>query len=228
MLAYKFRSASQIEFVFDILLNRRLYCADWRKLNDPMEGMFASVHRGVERPHVQQVVMGIRDAKRRYKIASLAGTFDCHLLWAHYAGGFDGVAIEVDLPDDEPMIRPVDYRGVFAFVDIDRIQNEDEAARTILFSKYQEWHYEREIRILHDQDFYRLHRPIRRVIAGHRMGQAMFDALHLICDKLGIEMRRVGIGDEGIDADQVPAPRLKSYRKPRPRPIDERVLEKAQ
>lgn len=215
MLAYKFRSASQVEFVFDILLNRRLYCADWRKLNDPMEGMFASVHRDADRPYVQQVVMGIREAKGRYKIASLAGTFDCHLLWAHYAGGFDGVAIEVDLPDDDPMIRQVDYRGVFAFVDIDRLNNEDEAAQTILFSKYQEWHYEREVRILHHQEFYPLTRPIRRVIIGHRMGGAMFDALHLICDKLGIEVCRVGIGDEGIDADRVPQPRLKNYRRRR-------------
>jgi hypothetical protein len=227
MLAYKFRSASQIEIVFDILLNRRLYCADWRKLNDPMEGMFASVHRRAERPYVQQVVMGIRDAKGQYKVASLAGTFDCHLLWAHYAGGFDGVAIELDLPDDDPMIRRIDYRGVFAFVDIDQMQDEHEVARTILFSKYQEWQYEREIRILHHQEYYRLTRPIRRVIAGHRMGEAMFDALHLICDKLGIETCRVGIGDEGIDADHVPAPRLKHYRKPRARPDGNGALRRA-
>jgi hypothetical protein len=213
MLAYKFRSASQIEFVFDILLKRRLYCADWRRLNDPMEGMFASIYREAERPYVQQVVMGIRDAKRRYNVASLAGTFDCHLLWAHYAGGFDGVAIELDLPDNDPMIRPVLYRGVFSPVDIDNLHNEDQAAQAILFSKYREWSYEREIRILHDQDYYHLHTPVRRVIAGHRMGEALFDALHLVCDKLRIEVRRVGIGDEGIDADQVNAPRLKNYRR---------------
>lgn len=213
MRAYKFRSASQIEFVFDILLKRRLYCADWRRLNDPMEGMFASVHREAERPYVQQVVMGIRDAKRRYKVASLAGTFDCHLLWAHYAGGFDGVAIELDLPDNDPMVRPVLYRGVFSSVDIDNLNTEDEAAQAVLFSKYREWSYEQEIRILHDQDYFPLHAPVRRVIAGHRMGEALFDALHLVCDKLGIEVRRAGIGDEGIDADQVKPPRLKNYRR---------------
>jgi hypothetical protein len=215
MLAYKFRPASQIEFVFDILLKQRLYCADWRRLNDPMEGMFASTHRNAERPYVQQVVMGIREAKGKYKVASLAGTFDSHLLWAHYAGGFDGVAIEIDLPEDEPAIKKIDYRGVFAFVDIDHLNTEDEAARTILFSKYQEWRYEQEVRILHDQEFYRLDRPIRRVIVGHRMGEAMFDALHLICHKLGIVVCRAGIGDEGIDADAVPEPRLKNKRRPK-------------
>jgi hypothetical protein len=227
MLAYKFRSASQIEYVFDILLNRRLFCSDWRKLNDPMEGMFVSAYDGERPPHAHEAVMGIREAKGRYKVASLAGTFDCHLLWAHYAGGFDGVAIEVDLPDDDPMIRYVDYRGVFAYLDLTRIQDEEQAAQTILFSKYEEWRYEREVRILSDREHYELTRPICRVIAGHRMGKALFDALHLICDKVGIEMCRVGIGDEGIDADHLPAPRLKRYRKPRARPGANDVLRRA-
>lgn len=214
MRAYKFRSAAQIEFAFDILLNRRLYCADWQHLNDPMEGLYAYTQRA-NAPDAQQRVIGIREAKRQYRIASLAGTFDCHLLWAHYAGGFDGLAIEINLPDNDPNVRPINYRGVFASVDMDQVRSEDAAARAILFSKYREWEYEREIRVLHDQCFYDIERPIRRVIAGHRMGQALFDALHLICDTLDIEVCRLGIGDEGLDADRVPGPRLASEQGPR-------------
>jgi hypothetical protein len=40
MKTYKFRSAAQIAFAFDIIINRRLFCSDWRNLNDPIEGMF--------------------------------------------------------------------------------------------------------------------------------------------------------------------------------------------
>lgn len=40
MRAFKFRPSSKIEFALDILINRRLHCADWRALNDPMEGLF--------------------------------------------------------------------------------------------------------------------------------------------------------------------------------------------
>src|SRR5205823_14520369 len=44
MLAYKFRSASEMQHAFDILINQRLHCSDWRKLNDPMEGQFGYSH----------------------------------------------------------------------------------------------------------------------------------------------------------------------------------------
>ncbi|MGR3174323.1 MAG: hypothetical protein ACUZ8N_06955 [Candidatus Scalindua sp.] len=41
MKAYKFRPASQIAFASDIIINKRLHCADWKNLNDPMEGTYS-------------------------------------------------------------------------------------------------------------------------------------------------------------------------------------------
>jgi hypothetical protein len=204
MKAYKFRSSSQIEFALDIILNRRLYCADWRSLNDPMEGIYAYSTPPGDEPFAQRIVKGIGAAKSRYKVCSLSADFQSHLLWSHYAGGFNGLAIEVDLPDNDHNIRPVDYRGVYAFLDMNQVTDENEAARTILFSKYREWQYEREIRILHDSEFYCFRRPVTRVIVGQRMNAALFRALHVVCDREGVEFCRVGIGDEGIDADYVP------------------------
>jgi hypothetical protein len=202
MRAYKFRASTNIEFALDIILNRRLYCADWKALNDPMEGMFAYSTRG-EDPRAQQIVKGIGTAKSRYKVCSLSRDFQSHLLWSHYAGGFDGLAIEVELPDDDPNICEVEYRGVFAFLDMDEVRDEDEAARRILFSKYQEWAYEEEIRVLSNQSYYGLATPIHRVIVGPRMNQALFQTLYMVCEREGIEFTKVGIGDEGIDADPV-------------------------
>lgn len=202
MRAYKFRASANIEFALDILLNRRLYCADWKALNDPMEGMFAYSTRGKD-PRAQQIVKGIGTAKSRYKVCSLSRDFQSHLLWSHYAGGFDGLAIEVELPDDDPDICEVEYRGVFAFLDMDEVRDEEEAARRILFSKYQEWAYEEEIRVLSNQSYYELAAPIQRVIAGPRMNQALFQTLHMVCEREGIDFTEVGIGDEGIDADPV-------------------------
>ena len=206
MKAYKFRPASQIAFAFDIIINKRLHCADWKNLNDPMEGTFVYSYKEKEESVVSKRVKGISEAKRKYKICSLSGTFDSHLLWSHYAGGFDGVAIEVDLPDDTPSIKLVDYRGVFAFLDMDDNISEDEAAKKILFSKYDEWQYEQEIRILNDSEWFELRRPIKRVIAGHRMPKALFNVLNITCNSLGIILNKVGIGDEGIDADYVAPP----------------------
>jgi hypothetical protein len=204
MKAYKFRSSAQISFAFDIMINQRLYCSDWKDLNDPMEGMYAySYGRNTDRSIVEEIVKGIRESKRKYKICSLSATFDSCLLWAHYAGGFDGVAIEVDLPDNNPNIRKVESRGIFAYVDMERFQSEEAAARTILFSKYSEWEYEKEIRILNETEWYMLQKPIKRVIAGPRMNKALFDVLNITCNTLGITLNKVGIGDEGIDADHV-------------------------
>ncbi len=207
MRAFKFRSASQIAFAFDIIVYQRLYCSPWNIQNDPMEGIFAYSYGTDKKSNIVRRIEGITDAKRKYRICSLSSTYDCHLLWAHYAGGFDGVAIEVDLPDNDPNIKPVEYRGVFAFLNMNRPMPEDEAARKILFSKYKEWEYEKEIRVLGEHEYYTLETPVRRVIAGHRMPRGLFDVLNITCTSLGIEFSRVGIGDEGIDAGYVPRPR---------------------
>jgi len=212
MKAYKFRASSQIDFAFDIIINQRLYCSDWKDLNDSMEGMYAySYSPNSDLGRIADRVKGISESKRKYKICSLSSTFDSHLLWAHYAGGFDGVAIEVDLPDDDPNIKKVDLRGVFGFVNMDRVISEEEVARTILFSKYREWEYEKEIRILSENQWYKLEKPVSRVIAGPRMSKALFDVLNITCTKLKITLNKVGIGDEGIDADYVEP--FKGFRK---------------
>lgn len=204
MRAYKFRSSSQIAYAFDIIINQQLHCSDWKDLNDPMEGMYAySNGLKSDRNIIEERLKGIRNAKREYKICSLSYTFDSHLLWAHYAGGFDGVAIEVELPDNNPNIKEVEPRGVFAYIDMENFNSEEEAARTILFSKYHEWEYEQEVRILNTSEWYELDSPVKRVIAGSRMNEALFDVLNITCTKLDITLNKVGIGDEGIDADYV-------------------------
>lgn len=215
MKAYKFRAASQMQFALDIILNRRLFCSDWKNLNDPMEGMFAFSSRGHD-PAVQSRVKGIGNAKQRYKICSLSSDFQSHLLWSHYAGGFDGMAIEINLPADDSRVRPVEYRGVFAFLDMASVHDESEAARRILFSKYQEWSYEREIRILNESSFYQLESPVSQVIVGPRMHEALQEALYIICKRQKIRFSRAGIGDEGIDADTVdPTSFARTRRHPR-------------
>jgi hypothetical protein len=168
-----------------------------------MEGLYVYSVRPGQENHAQKMVKGIADQKGRYKICSLSADYQSHLLWSHYAGGFDGVAIEVELPDHDLYVRRVEYRGVFAFCDMDSVRDEREAAELILFSKYREWEYEKEIRILNRSDWYELDKPPLRVIAGHRMSDALFRVLGNACDHAGVEFARVGIGDDGIDADVV-------------------------
>ncbi len=204
MKAYKFRASSQLSFALDIIFNNRLFCSDWRNLNDPMEGMFVYSYRSTdERDYTDHVAEIVRQ-KKQLKVCSLSKTFDCHLLWAHYASGFDGLAIEVDLPDQSPIIKEVQYEGVFSSVSFDGPVRPDQAAEQVLTSKFHEWKYEQEVRILQRDDWYYLEKPVSRVIVGHRMHPALFESLQVICERKGITLNKTGIVDEGIDADYVP------------------------
>jgi Protein of unknown function (DUF2971) len=208
MRAYKFRRASQADRIFDILINNRLYCAELHDLNDPVEGIFAHTCSSDMKHQARDFSNEVQKVIRDYRICSLAGTYDCHLLWSHYADGFNGVAIELDLPDHHPNLKQVVYRGVFAFIRITEESYSERAAEQVLFSKYSEWSYEREIRIISEDQWHQLERPVRRVIAGHRIAPPLFDALQLVCETLNIEIGRIGIGDEGLDVDRVPPSRL--------------------
>lgn len=204
MKAYKFRSSQQMEYVFDILLNSRLYCADWTKLNDPVEGIFSYSYTSATSAQANDFIQQVGRAKRPLRVCSLSRTFDCHLLWAHYAGGFTGLALEVDLPEESPEVVEVEYRGVFASISASEGLSPDAAARRVLSSKYREWQYEQEVRVLSTSDWYSLNAPVRRVIVGHRMSKSLFDAIRIVCESKNITVNRTGIGDEGIDADFVP------------------------
>jgi hypothetical protein len=204
MKAYKFRSPAQIEFALDVMFNNRLYCADWSQLNDPMEGMFVYSYQSTDETDYSKQLDETKRHKRQIKICSLSKTYDCHLLWAHYAAGFSGLAIEVDLPDNSPKIKHVRYGGVFVHVSIASERLPATTAEKILSSKYAEWSYEQEVRILNDNEWYKLARPVRRIIVGHRMNPSLFEGLRIICERKGIRINRTGIGDEGIDADAVP------------------------
>jgi hypothetical protein len=166
-----------------------------------MEGMFAYSYRSTDEEDHSNTVAEIIREKSRLLVCSLSATFNCHLLWAHYASGFTGVAVEVELPDVDPRIRTVQYRGVFAAVNgpLDPVI----AAEQILWSKYNEWAYEKEVRILQPEKWYHLTTPVNRIIAGHRMPPAIFEALRIVCKQCRITLARTGIGDMGIDADVV-------------------------
>lgn len=114
------------------------------------------------------------------------------------------MAIEIEFPDNGSDLRRVEYRPVFAHMSFEHPLDTETTAEQILLSKYLDWSYEQELRILQSNTWYQLPTPAKRVIAGHRMDPAVFEALRLLCEKLNIDLRRTAIGDDGIDADYVP------------------------
>jgi len=204
---FKFRDVQRPNRVLDIILQQRLYCSDLESLNDPTEGVFAFyTSQKNDSDEQDKKIKAINDCIKTLKVCSLSKTFDSHLLWAHYADGFKGIAIEVEIPDSHTSIREVKYDGVFSSFNIDNHLNAEDVAIDVLTSKFQDWSYEKEVRIIQKDNYFQLANPVTRVIAGCKMPKEIFDAFNIICANQKIPFRRLGIGDEGLDPDNVTPP----------------------
>lgn len=185
----------QIARALDIIFEGRLHCADWTTFNDPREGFFEH-SRGDN-----QKAQAIRSAKRRYRICCLSKSFGSRLLWAHYAAGFDGLAIELDLPpqSDYGPIFDVSYEQALPNADL-QPGDFDAIALSFLRRKDREWCYEDEVRIIQDDIWYHLNIPVQRIIVGHRFNKALLKALRLVCQDQNIELKCTNIDDREVVA----------------------------
>lgn len=194
--AYKFRGTENFERIADIQINRRLYCSDVRHLNNIRE---ADIRVGNDRGReveLFQFGLGVTEALASYRVCSLSKTFNNHLLWAHYAGGSSGLAIEVDVPSTDA--TEMMYAGDFIFLS-DYIDDAIEAAvRAALAKEDKVWQYEEEVRVIIRNPYYELPEPIDRVIVGSRMNQSTIRTLAQICLAQGINLERAIVADWGI------------------------------
>jgi len=199
MLAYKYRSSEQIDKVFDIIFNNRLYCSDWNNLNDPMEGVFEYTYNGIHKVDAKKQIEEVITSKQRIKVCSLSKTYRSHLLWSHYANGFDGVSVEVNIDITDSKIKNIKYWDLFTVVTVPFIENPEKIANQILTQKYKEWKYEKEIRILNQDEWYYLKQPVKHIITGHRIKPALYDALKIICQSKDIILSTTKIETNGIN-----------------------------
>ncbi len=197
MKAYKFRSVDNLHFVVDILFNKRLYCGRADQLNDIREGdIRVGDDRGREVPVIDygEAVSG---HLKELRVCALTKSFDNHLLWAHYANGYSGVAIEVELDDAD--VTEVSYSDDFIYLaQLMATLAPEVAARQALARKYKDWGYEGEVRLITRSEYYKLTRPISRVIVGSRTNPALVSALFLMCSHFGITLDRMVVADWGL------------------------------
>lgn len=167
MKVYRFRSDQNPEYTVDILLNRRLYCAHWRDLNDPMEGTCSTLVINEEHKR-QQARQAIYNEKVKLRICSLSTTYKKHTMWAYYANGFKGLAIELEI--DEKKLHRVDYASGARIQEWADGSSPNKIARDILTKKHSDWKDEHEFRLLHDAQYFQLAPgSIRGIILGSRI-----------------------------------------------------------
>lgn len=105
MKLYKYRTLDNWKRFIDILVNQRLYAAEFDKLNDPMEG--CNLHGETDGEATKEA---LRSEKGNWRVLALYERHDNLLLWSHYSSGHTGAALEVEPQLNEAQhLFPVDY-----------------------------------------------------------------------------------------------------------------------
>jgi hypothetical protein len=168
MKLYKYRSLANLEHTLDILLNEKLHCAPYDKLNDPFEGLFLSVaHWG----GMSGIVAGSRLPGRGYgyiptvkspkslselpipgstRVCSLSASLSDVRLWSYYADGHRGIAIEIDF--EGMAIQPHKVEYVNQLKEINNALSAGTKSTEILRIKTNHWAYEKEFRIISEEE----------------------------------------------------------------------------
>jgi hypothetical protein len=181
MKLYKFRSLKDIEYSLDILLNERLHCVPYDKLNDPFEGVFvvvthlgglANLGWGPARgygTHIYKKPSSIQQYKipGGTRICSLSATRKDVRLWSHYADGHKGIAIEIEFDEKNDELFKVDYvRQLKEFGN--SLLTSPLDSTEILKVKSFHWEYEEEFRLILNDEFYSIKGKITGIYFGLR------------------------------------------------------------
>lgn len=160
MLLYKYRSIDNLWNSLDIILNQRLWCSEWGDLNDPLEGRY---HSGFGKSFDEKV----NASRDQWRICALSRSLYNFLLWSHYASGHKGIAIEVDIPENNNNLSKVHYSPFSPiFTDVSESMRDQ---KNLFEIKTNEWSYEEEYRILCKDKFYTLPNAIKRIYLGHNI-----------------------------------------------------------
>lgn len=109
MRLFKYMSLNYLWHVLDILVSNRVYCAHWSTLNDPLEGHYELYFRGNDESRGDELEAALVDNRNRHRIASFSADSSNFLLWSHYADGHKGIALELEINDDEPTLTQITY-----------------------------------------------------------------------------------------------------------------------
>jgi hypothetical protein len=136
---YKFRSLGNcIEFerIEKIIKTNKFWCSKVWDLNDPMEGVYKNEF------FTNYQINNTFTEKNRYLICSFSGeeALNNPILWGYYANGFRGVAIEIEIEENE--VSKIIYKSPSKF----KINQND--AKKIITRKLTKWRHEHEYRYL--------------------------------------------------------------------------------
>ena len=194
-LLFKYRSLENWRFLLDILINKRLYAAPFKELNDPMEGRYYYFGDEMTRAFRRLV----RAGKDDWRICSL--TKDPHntLMWSYYSGGHTGVALGVAVENPAACrIREVFYDSQIGIGPNSVRRNPRDVALDILTQKQLSWAHEKEVRVFSTRPFVPIR--LREIKVGVKASPVDRELLEVIVRKTNPRVRIVPVTRGDLDA----------------------------
>lgn len=124
----------------DNLKKRRLKVSNLNNLNDPFEMLCVAT----EDKRVKSLLVSAKnEIAKNFGILCFSGNWTNPVQWGHYAENHCGLCLVFDIP--EWSLKPINYVSTrLRSQDIDL--SSEEAAFTLMTTKFQHWHYEEEYR----------------------------------------------------------------------------------
>lgn len=175
--AYKYRGGrdtseknENFKFERDVtnLANNQIYLPTIDKLNDPTEGVYGDSALRMLFDVLSKYCHNVEEQYNKFTdkfsnvgVYSLSKTFDNELLWAYYASGHTGFAIEYDLDILEQSLNYNSYAKQLYMFDVEYLKdvpqinistimgNEDiKMLKTFIGTKSSSWGHEKEVRLI--------------------------------------------------------------------------------
>lgn len=141
-----------------MITEQKLWCANYKALNDPMEGYYQASERVMAASTYAETASAILHGKRSIGICCFSDTHDNELMWTHYADEYRGICIGYHpstllkgIPDTAHLAR-LGYGLAPPRIGKDDSPYSKRAAIKVLSHKKACWAYEREWRVLAEKN----------------------------------------------------------------------------
>jgi hypothetical protein len=180
----------------DAILQGYIWCARYKDMNDPMEGLYKASAKVQDHAQYNDFVRSLRNEKLALGIASFSETWNNELMWAHYADSFQGICICYSMPalltgmPEENSFARVAYGNKPHYLALNGMRNDFERSRAVLSTKHLSWAYEREWRLFSHAIGKAPHglNAIKAIYLGARVNKKVRDTVREMVEPLGLRV----------------------------------------
>ena len=191
-MLYKYRGLSNLLFALDIFTKQRMFAAGFESLNDPMEGHYVYEAGALTRSQIRTIY----GQKMELGILSLSKTPSNMLMWSYYAEANTGMAVGIEITDENAQTVPIDYVDELALE-----QGHPDVPMRILSKKLKPWSHEQEHRVFTRRSKYvtvRVKEVVFGLATNERAKELVTEVAKKFCPRVKIRTIRANELERGI------------------------------